>query len=364
MFDRRLVKHFDWGLLCVTTLICLAGIMVLYSAAHAKHVPALYRKQAVWYGIGVAAMVFTFVINYRSIERWAYVIHGGTLLLLMSVLVFGKLAGGSQRWIGFGPVSLQPSELAKVSVIIVMARYYARRIRPGGLSLKDLVFPALMVAIPFALIAKQPDLGTAMVVMLIAGSMTLFIKIEKRSFWFLVGLGIVSLPAAWSFLKPYQRQRIITFIDPDRDPLGAGYHIIQSKIAIGSGMLDGKGLLQGTQSTLAFLPEQHTDFIFSVLAEEWGFIGAAIIVALLLVLIVWGLAIAYQCKTVFGTVLCVGVSALLFWQAVINLGMVTGLMPVVGMPLPLVSYGGSSVLTVMICIGLLMNVSMRRFVSD
>lgn len=345
-------------------LICTAGMVILYSASHAKQTPVLYHKQAIWYGVGVAAMVASFIINYRTIERWAYGLHGLTLVLLAAVLVFGKLAGGSQRWIGFGPVSLQPSEIAKVTVIIAMARYYAGRVRPEGLSLKDLCFPFFLVMVPFGLIAKQPDLGTAMVLMLIAGSMTLFIKIERRTLFFLIAVGLTSMPLGWSFLKDYQRRRILTFIDPDRDPLGAGYHIIQSKIAIGSGMVAGKGMLQGTQSTLSFLPEQHTDFIFSVLAEEWGFLGAASVALLLLLLIGWGLAIAYQCKTVFGTILCVGISMLLFWQTIINLGMVTGLMPVVGMPLPLISYGGSSILTIMICIGLLMNVSMRRFVSD
>jgi rod shape determining protein RodA len=276
-------------------------------------------------------------------------------------LFFGKYVGGSRRWLPLGPFSIQPSEMAKVAVIIVLARYYAKLINTDGLTLRDLMFPVLLTAIPFALIVRQPDLGTAMVIALIAGAMTLFAKIERRAFsWLLVTFALL-IPSVWFFLRGYQKQRILTFLNPDRDPLGAGYHIIQSKIAIGSGMLTGKGFLKGTQNALSFLPEQHTDFIFSVLAEEWGLMGTLTVIFLFLFIIAWGLRIAGRCRDPFGTLLAVGVTAMIAWQALINIGMVMGLMPVVGVTLPFVSYGGSSIITMMMGIGLLMNVSMRRF---
>ncbi len=214
------------------------------------------------------------------------------------------------------------------------------------------------------MIVAQPDLGTAGLMALIAVSITLFARVERRSLLTLLASGMAVVPAVWVLLKDYQKQRILTFLNPDHDPLGSGYHIIQSKIAIGSGMMSGKGYLQGTQNALSFLPEEHTDFIFSVLAEEWGFAGSIGLILLFLVLILWGLSIAHRCRDPFGTVLAVGITALLFWQVVINIGMTMGLMPVVGVPLPLISYGGSSTLTVAICIGLLMNVSMRRFMVE
>ena len=215
------------------------------------------------------------------------------------------------------------------------------------------------------LIVMQPDLGTALVVVLIAASMTVFVKIEKRLFLSMIVACGVTVPLIWMFfLKGYQKQRILTFLNPDRDPLGAGYHIIQSKIAIGSGMFTGKGFLKGTQNALSFLPEQHTDFILSVLAEEWGFVGSVTVLLLYLLLIGWGVKIAYGCRDSFGTIMSVGITSMIFWQVFINVGMVMGLMPVVGVPLPLISYGGSSVVTTLIGIGILMNVSMRSFIVE
>ncbi|MCJ7625069.1 MAG: rod shape-determining protein RodA, partial [Anaerolineaceae bacterium] len=205
-----------------------------------------------------------------------------------------------------------------------------------------------------------PDLGTAMILILIAGSMTVFSKIERRTLIYMIISGFVTVPLVWFFLKDYQKQRILTFINPDLDPLGAGYHIIQSKIAIGSGMIAGKGFLKGTQNALSFLPEQHTDFIFSVLAEEWGFLGSVALIICFFVLIAWGLNIAYGCRETFGTILSVGITSMIFWQVFINIGMVMGLMPVVGVPLPFISYGGSSIITMMIGVGILLNISMRR----
>ena len=259
---------------------------------------------------------------------------------------------------------MQPSEIAKLGVIVMLAKYYAKFSNVNGLSLRELIRPFFIVLLPFGLIVNQPDLGTAMLILLIAASMTFFVKIEKKTLACMMSVCIVAIPMVWFLLKGYQKQRIMTFLNPDRDPLGAGYHIIQSKIAIGSGMLTGKGFLKGTQNVLSFLPEQHTDFILSVLAEEWGFVGTGMLVMVYLLLIVWGLNIAHGCRDAFGLILSVGITSLLFWQVFINIAMVMGLMPVVGVPLPLISYGGSSVVTTVISIGILINVSMRRFMVD
>lgn len=367
MFDRRLIQNFDRGLLFLTLIICCIGLITLRSALFASDSlqKILYFKQLIWYGAGFFVILICLMIDYKTIEQWAYMIYGASISSLVAVLVFGRLGGGSRRWLVLGPVSIQPSEIAKIAVIIVLARYYSRFVKKKGFTIKDLICPFILTIIPFCLIVKQPDLGTGIVVFLIATSMTLFTKIEKKSLICLIFFCIVTACFGWFFLlKDYQKQRIYTFLDPDRDPLGAGYHIIQSKIAIGAGMGTGRGLLKGTQNILSFLPEQHTDFIFSVLAEEWGFAGSFLIIIIYMILIIWGLNIAYNCRNPFGTILAVGVTTMIFWQVFINLGMVTGLMPVVGVPLPLVSYGGSSVLTIMICIGILMNVSMRRFATD
>ncbi|MFC1815992.1 rod shape-determining protein RodA [Thermodesulfobacteriota bacterium] len=368
MFDRRLVQYFDWGLLGLTLLIGAVGIITLYSVVTAgspNPQKILYLKQLVWFCVGLIVMIIFFLFDYKALERWAFAFYLICALLLASVLVFGKYVGGSKRWLVLGPVSVQPSELIKIAVIIILARYYSKLANTNGISIRELIYPLMLTGIPFVLIVGQPDLGTALMVVLIAGSMTLFVKIERRSLIWIIVCGAVTVPLVWSFLlKVYQKKRILTFLNPDRDPLGAGYHIIQSKIAIGSGMIFGKGFLKGTQNALEFLPEQHTDFIFSVLAEEWGFVGSLAILLMFLMLIVWGLNVAQGCRDPFGTILSVGVTTMIFWQVFINIGMVMGLMPVVGVPLPLISYGGSSMVTMMMCVGLLLNVSMRRFMIE
>lgn len=367
MFDRRLLENFDWGLLVMVLLLMAAGLSTLYSAVNAGEPDpqrVLYVKQLIWFGAGLTVMICAFLFNYKALDQWAHVILLACVCMLLSVLFFGKYVGGSRRWLILGPVSIQPSEPVKLAVIICLARYYARVASNKGLTLRELFSPFVITFIPFVLIVKQPDLGTAMLILLIVASMTVFAKIERRSFLFLLATSAVMATTAWFFLKGYQKQRILTFLNPDKDPLGAGYHIIQSKIAIGSGMLTGKGFLQGTQNALSFLPEQHTDFIFSVLAEEWGFLGSVAVLLLFVLLIVWSLNIAYGCREPFGMMLCVGITIMIAWQVFINVGMVMGLMPVVGVPLPFVSYGGSSTLTMMASVGLLMNVSMRRFMYE
>jgi rod shape determining protein RodA len=367
MIDRRLVEYFDWWMLSLTMAIAAMGLIALYSAVHAggsTAQSALFTKQLIWYGAGLVVMIAAFLFNYKNYERWGFLLYFACIFMLVAVLLFGKSGGGSRRWLVLGPFSLQPSEIVKIGVIIILAKYYARVSTTEGVNIRELFSPLVFTAIPFILIVRQPDLGTAMVVALIAVSITLYVKIERRTLIGLVASGAMAVPLLWFFLKGYQKQRIMTFLNPDRDPLGSGYHIIQSKIAVGSGMLLGKGFLKGTQNALDFLPEQHTDFIFTVLAEEWGFVGAILLLLAFLLFITWGLRIAQRSRDAFGKILAVGVTCMVAWQVFINIGMVMGLLPVVGVTLPFISYGGSSILSMMLGVGLLLNVSMRQFLFE
>jgi rod shape determining protein RodA len=366
MIDRRLLQHFDWLFLGLTLVIGGIGILTLYSAVSANTDMTevrrlIYVRQSYWLAISSGVMIILVLFSYRWLSRLAFPIYGVSLGLLIAVMFLGKEVSGSQRWLVFGSVSLQPSEMMKISLAIVLARYFSDSATENGFSLTELWKPLILTLVPFALIVTQPDLGTSLILLLIAASVTVFVKIERRSLLCLSATGIVGSGAAWFFLKEYQKQRIFAFLDPQGDPLGAGYHIIQSKIAVGSGLLFGKGFLKGTQNALSFIPEQHTDFIFSVLAEEWGFLGSVAVMVMYLFLIIWGLSVAVRSKDPFGTVLAVGLTSMIFWQAFINVAMVLTLLPVVGVPLPLISYGGSSMLATMVAIGILLNISMRRF---
>ena len=362
MFDRRLVQNFDYLLLALVLLITGMGIVNLYSAGFNRgEGTPLYIKQMYWLAVGLGLMFLTLFYDYRHLEKLGYPIYILSILLLVGVMVAGKTVYGSRRWLLLGPISFQPSEVAKIGVILALATYFNRRPRLESMGLKDLVFPGLLVLLPVALIIKQPDLGSGILVALVAGSMIFFAGVRWRTLVSgVLTLGLCS-PLIWHFLKDYQRLRVLTFLNPERDPLGAGYHILQSMIAVGSGQFWGKGFLQGTQSQLYFLPEQHTDFVFSVFAEEWGFIGSAVLLLLFTGLALWGLQVARDCKERFGHFLALGVTALIFWQIFINLCMVTGFLPVVGIPLPLFSYGGSSLITTLLGVGFLLNIRMRRY---
>jgi rod shape determining protein RodA len=364
MFDRRLVQNFDWLLLALILTIAGIGIVNLYSAGYNRTpggITPVYLKQVYWLIVGLWVMFLTLTIDYRHLERLAYPLYILSIILLLAVMVAGKTVSGSKRWLGAGFLTFQPSELVKIGIILVLARHFHRFSPEKTLNFKDIIYPLVLILIPAALIVKQPDLGSAILVTLVGVSMILLVGVNWRTLLAGVVVLLGSIPVVWPFLKEYQKQRVRIFLDPEQDPLGAGYHIIQSKIAVGSGQFWGKGFLQGTQSQLHFLPEQHTDFVFSVFAEEWGFVGSALLVVLYLDLSLWGLLIARSCKERFGQLLALGVTALLFWQVFINLCMVTGLMPVVGIPLPLFSYGGSSLITTMFALGLLLNLRMRRF---
>lgn len=363
MFDRRLVTNFDWVLLITVCLLAGVGILNLYSATvgWAEHSTPFYLKQSLWLGGGVCLALLICCFDYRHLEHFSLHAYVLTLGMLLFVLLLGKTSMGATRWIHLGFFNLQPSEVAKIVLILALARFFGRTALPHGYCLRDLWLPAGLILLPFILIVKQPDLGTALLVVFIAASMLLFAGLQRKTLIFLSVAGCMTMGAGWFMLHDYQKARISTFLNPEADPLGSGYHIIQSKIAVGSGGFWGKGFMAGTQSQLSFLPERHTDFAFSVFAEEWGFSGSLLLLFGYLFLIVWGIYIARRAADRFGMFLAIGVTAMIFWHIVVNLGMVIGLLPVVGVPLPLFSYGGTSMVTTMIGVGLLMNVSMRRF---
>lgn len=362
--DRRLFSHFDWTLFGIALGLNLLGILTIYSATYditEQYAGGLASKQLYWLTIGLLAMLGALGADYHHWDRLAYPFYGAVLMLLFLVLFIGSVGGGSQRWLHLGFFAVQPSEPAKLAIALVLAKYFQYDEPPDGYRLRDLWAPFLFVAPLILLTLVQPDLGTAIILFLTFISIVLTGGLRLRSFLYLVATGLILLPIAWNLLKPYQQKRIWTFLNPDLDPLGAGYHVIQSKIAIGSGRFLGKGYLEGTQHQLDFLPAQHTDFVFSVFAEEWGFLGCLILLGLYFIFIAFALRVVARAKERFGALLVFGLVTIFFWQVAINVAMVTGLLPVVGIPLPLLSYGGSSLVSMMVAVGLLINVSMRRF---
>lgn len=362
MFDRRILGQVDWGLLLAIFLIAGTGVTMIYSATYSKTggLERLYLYQIAWVGVGLLGVLVLMIWDYQIIYRHAYLIYAVVVLLLILIFPLGKTIGGATRWLVFGPIRLQPSEFAKLAVIIALARHLSNENQTGLLALRDLGIPALLILIPAALIARQPDMGTALVLAFI-GVIVLFTA--GLRFWTIVilSVGAVAMtPLGWFFLKGYQRERILTVLQGG-DPLDAGYHSLQAKIAIGSGGLTGKGLLAGTQSQLHFLPAQHTDFILAVLAEEVGFLGSMWLLVLFSILVIQGIRIGYRSRDLFGSLLAAGVAGSLSLHIVLNVAMTTGMLPVVGLPLPLMSYGGSSMVATLLGIGLLLNIRMRRF---
>ncbi|HEX2228907.1 MAG TPA: rod shape-determining protein RodA [Candidatus Binatia bacterium] len=363
--DRRLISHFDWTLFLLTLGFVLMGAVTIHSANYdiaAQHAGALPARQMLWLGFGIIIMLAAFALDYHYVDRLAYPFYGAILLMLLLVMFVGHSGGGSQRWINLGFFRLQPSEPAKVAIVLVMAKYFQHDEPRGGYCLRDLWVPFALAAPLIFLTLVQPDLGTAIILGLVFISMILMGGLRLKSFLYLAGAGLAFLPIGWHLLWPYQQQRVLTFLDPNRDPLGAGYHVIQSQIAIGSGELFGKGYMQGTQNRLDFLPAQHTDFIFAVFSEEWGFAGCVVLLAAYFGLIVYGLKLVERAKDRFGALLVFGMLTIIFWHVIINVAMVMGVLPVVGVPLPLFSYGGSALATMMFAVGLMINVSMRRYV--
>jgi len=363
--ERRMAQHGEWWLLGLVALLGAMGMANLISATYSETggwLSPVVQRQLVSLGLGVAALVAAMLIDYRRLERWAPVVYVAGLGLLAATLVLGRMTHGNQSWLVFGPVRLQPSEFAKLGLVVALARWFQRH-PPGEIvRLRDLLQPGLITAGPVALIIMARDMGVALLTLLIAATYLPLVRIPLRAWLAVAGTAIAVLAAVWLFvLAPYQKSRILDVLDPGRDPLASGYQANQSRIAIGSGGLLGKGYLEGTQTQLRFLPTQHTDFIFSVLAEEWGLVGAATVLTLYGSLLIWGLVIARGSKDRLGSMLAVGIVGMLFWPAVVNVAMVLGLAPVIGVPLPLFSYGGSAMIASLAALGLLLNVSLRRY---
>jgi len=361
---RRPFAHFPWHLAGVVIAICLLGIWNLASASRSAHAP-VWVNQTLWMGAGVVVAAAIALLDPRAFQRLAWVFYAIVLVLLAIVMVHGRKVMGAQRWLALGPVNVQPSELAKLSVALALASWLnvdSQR-RKDGYGLFALAVPLAIVLVPAVLVLRQPDLGTALVIVAIGATQILFARVRWKTLALLAGVGIAGALLVYPHLKPYQRKRIETFVNPQADALGAGYHAMQSMIAVGSGQGLGKGWGQGTQTNLSFLPEQHTDFIFSVWAEEHGFLGCLLLLGLYFGLVTSAIEISGGARDRFGNFLAIGVTGMLFWQVAINVGMVIGLLPVVGVTLPLMSYGGSSVIVIFTGIGLLANVGMRRFVN-
>jgi rod shape determining protein RodA len=349
----------NWGLLLL--LCCIAGIgfAMLYSAANGHWQPWA-SKQMIRFVVAVMVMLAVAAVDLRFWLRWAYSIYGCTFLLLVAVELRGAVGMGAQRWIDLGIIQLQPSEMMKIALVLVLARYFSA-LTPEEIGRPTrLAAPALLVLLPAALVMKQPDLGTAMMLVLTGGAIFFLVGVRWWKFALVLAAGGAAVPILWRFLKDYQKARIASFLNPESDPLGAGYHSLQSKIAIGSGGLFGKGFLMGSQSHLSFLPERQTDFIFTMLAEEFGLVGGLVLLGLYTLVFVYGFAIAFRSRSHFGRLLALGVTVNFFLYVFINTAMVMGLIPVVGVPLPLISYGGTSMLTVMYGFGLMMCVYVHR----
>lgn len=370
----RVRDNIDWPLLVAVMLIALIGVVNLYSATSVarKGLTELYMTQVYYLVAGGIAATLVAAIDYRHFERLAYVIYGGGILLLLLVFILGRDIHGAHRWIDIGGKDrgfrFQPSEFMKLVLALVLAKYLHDDpkvpVGPGGggRTLKDFIVPSVLAGVPFALVAKQPDLGTALV---LAGIFVTIMALGKMRWKSLVTLVVslaVLLPVVWTYvLHDYQKRRVISFINPELDIRGANWHSHHARVAIGNGGFFGLGFMKGTQNHYLFIPEQHSDFPFPVFAEDWGFVGAILLICLYGFVVLWGIKIASHAKDRFGAALAIGISAMIFWHTFFNIGMVTGVLPVVGVPLPLFSYGGSSVMTVLIGIGLLMNVSMRRY---
>ncbi|MCC7203129.1 MAG: rod shape-determining protein RodA [Nitrospirae bacterium] len=368
MLNKGTIALFDWKAFILIVLIMILGLSTIFSATYTNtpvNATPLYIKQIGWIIIGIFFLLTGMSIDYQTIARYAYHIYAFSFILLLVVLVAGRSGFGAQRWIAIGGFSFQPSELAKIATAFAITRYFSDYPARHGYNVRELVIPGILIAIPVVLVLKQPDLGTGMVITFVSVVLIFLVRIRSRLLGILTLLILMTFPFLWHIfwenLKQYQKTRLLTFINPSADPTGTGYHIIQSKIAIGSGGFFGKGILQSTQSQLNFLPARHTDFIFSVFAEEWGFLGIFVLLILYLLLITWGLDVAIKAKDRLGMLMACSIISYFTFYCVINIGMTLGVFPVVGIPLPLMSYGGTSMITTLFSLGILFNIRKKRF---
>lgn len=358
-----LIQRLNLGLTLSTFLIFIAGITTLYSATHGPGIQSLSKMQVIYFVAGLVVAAILFFVESEILYKVSYVTYAVCLVLLGLVLVVGHVGNGSQRWINLGFFRLQPSEFAKIAIVLTLARFFTDDQRGGPYSLRRLVLPALLILPYFILIKKQPDMGTAGIVFLTAASMILFVGVDWKSIVIVALVAVVSLPLAYKYvLHDYQKNRVKTFLDPTSDPRATGYNALQCRIAVGSGQVIGKGYMSGTQAQLNFIPEQHTDFIFSVFAEERGFIGALILLGFYGAYLFFGFRTVERARDKYETLVAFGLTAVMFWHVFINIGMVIGLLPIVGVTLPLFSYGGSSMMMFMISTGLLLNISRKRYI--
>lgn len=364
--ERTLLKKIDFNFIFVILALNIIGLINLYSATHgpnARDVEPLFMNQIIWLLVGWSIFFIVTLVDYAIVSKVAIAIYILNLGAIIFTTFYGKVALGAQRWIDLGFFRYQPSETMKLALIILLGKVLINRSSTGhGMGFRELFAPLILLGIPFVFIVEQPDLGTAMMIGAIGATMLIFVKIRKAILISFMILGLIGAVAAWNWvLRDYQKNRVLTFISPTNDPRGTGYNSIQSKIAVGSGKFFGKGFRKGTQSQLEFLPERHTDFIYSVLSEEHGFVGSVTTMGLFCMLFLIIIRIAMSARDKFGALLCVGVLGYVFWHMFVNLGMVIGLLPIVGVPLPLLSYGGSSMLTTMAGLGLISSVAFRRY---
>lgn len=361
--ESNFIRSFNVGLMLTVLALFTMGVITLYSAARGPGLNNLYKTELIFFAAGLLMGAIVVFIDLQILEKLAYPSYVACLFLLILVLMIGRVGGGSQRWIDLKFFHLQPSEIAKLAIVLTLAKYFSEERHGAPYTLKKLIVPMCFVGPYFILTFLQPDLGTAGIISLIAASMVFFLKVHWKSLTIVIVAGLIAGPLAYRFvLRDYQRDRVKTFLDPGRDAKGSGYNVLQCKIAVGSGKVTGKGWLKGTQSQLNFIPEQHTDFIFSVFAEERGFIGGMVLLALFGTYLTYALRIVSRARGKFEMLLAFGVTSIVFWHMFINLGMVIGILPIVGVGLPFFSYGGSSLITFMMATAILLNVGRKRFI--
>lgn len=359
---REKFRNISFSYVMFILLLASIGITMLYSAANGSWSPWALN-QLMRFGLGFVIMMIFALTDIRIFMRYAYLFYFATLVLLIIVEITGHIGMGAQRWINLGFIKLQPSELMKIALVLALARYFHGTSLQAIESVKGILLPLGMVLFPALLVMTQPDLGTALMLIFTAGAIFFIVGVQVWKFAVILVGGAAMMPIAWHFLHDYQQNRVLTFLNPERDPLGAGYHIIQSKIALGSGGVFGKGFLKGTQSHLNFLPEKHTDFIFTMLSEEFGLVGATFVVILNLLIIAYSYSFALKSTSYFGKLAAIGLATNFFLYVFINMAMVLGLIPVVGIPLPLISYGGTVILSVMAGFGIILSVHINRNIN-
>ena len=366
MFEQRLYKHLDWSLLAAVLMLCLFGLLMIYSTTYdpiRERVGREFYTQLSAMGIGLVAMAIVLLIDYRTLSEYAPVLYGGVAVLLVYVLFFGVVAGGSRRWISLGVFNLQPSEFAKAALALLLATWFGQE-KISAARMGDLAVAGGLLALPFLLIARQPDLGSAVTLIPALGGIAYAAGLRMRLIGYAVLVCVLLAPVAWTYgLQDYQRSRVVTFLDPSQDARGAGYQQIQARITVGSGGLTGKGFLNGTQGQYKFLPVAHNDFVYSVLAEEHGFLGVLLTLGLYLYVLIRSLDAARLARDRIGAYLVVGLISCFAFQVIYNIAMSAGLAPVKGLTLPLMSYGGSSMIATLMSFGFILNVRMRRFAN-